>query len=106
MVMDEITFLRNENQRLNTIISALIEQVEMLKKENASLKKAASADADAGGIATSEKGIQNVIYADVENEKGINNNFNADVTFQKGTNNQNDANVSNEKGTNNLKDAV
>jgi hypothetical protein len=99
--MDEISILKKEIERLNTIISALIVQVDSLKKENSSLRKSASPEIVPDGVPTSDNGIKNGIYTDVRSEMGTNNVLYTNVTSEKGTNNIFSTDVTNENGIKN-----
>jgi hypothetical protein len=69
--MDEITFLKTENKRLKVIISALVEQAEILKKENYSLKNPGLTYSAENDISIFENSINNINEVHVENGNDI-----------------------------------
>jgi hypothetical protein len=73
MATDEISSLKNEILKQNTIIAALIQQVEILKKENESLKKGIPAPNVQDAILNSDMGTQNIQGTNLKSGNGTNN---------------------------------
>jgi hypothetical protein len=106
MTTDEISSLKNEILKQNTIIAALIQQIEILKKENESLKKGIPTPNAQDAISNSDIGAQNIQGANLKSGNGTNNVQGTIQRNENGTNNVQSTIPKNENGTNNVQGAI